>query len=383
MRTARAGRGRIGKAVDTFKYRILRTDPERKKKRELRAARRAGTGRSAVEARAERATFSEWRARQARRAKRRLQGKRGQSQIRETLDRNRSQGMLKRDKDGAIEVDDRFVDRIATIGRNNGLRRAGEEVKSKNTTAKNNPLLLDVWENGEHNGLPVVIDEDEAQHLIDEGWTIRRRGMGGSPAAERYVNVYRDSDDRFTPNRGASAYGIGEYWANENGGHWGGYGNGVLGFIDPEAKFIGHREADKIKDDSRSLHTLIENRMAQEAGDAMTNMSPDEWVDAVEDSLKDIDLKSTEIGQVIDGFLKKYRTVRPEQKEDYQEAWGMLASLSKMDPFYTVAVLGYDGIDHGGIQLVSNRGAMVVLDKAGDGSSQHHTAMVRKLKGRT
>ena len=94
-------------------------------------------------------------------------------------------------------------------------------------------------------------------------------------------------------------------------------------------------------------------------------------------------MKSTEIGQVIDGFLKKYRTVKPEQKEDYQEAWGMLASLSQMDPFYTVAVLGYDGIDHGGIQLVSNRGAMVVLDKAGDGSSQHHTAMVRKLKGRT
>lgn len=383
VRASRGGRGRVGKAVDTFKYRVLRTNPERKKKRELRRARRAGTGRSAVEARANRATAKEWFARQRRRAKRKLSGKRGQSDIRETLDRNRSQGMLKRDKDGVIEVDDRFIDRIATVGRNNGLRRAGEEVKSKNTTAKNNPLLLDVWENGEHNGLPVVIDEDEAQHLIDEGWTIRRRGLGGSPDAERYVNVYRDSPDRFTPHKNSSAYGIGEYWANQEGGHWGGYGSGVLGFIDPEAKFISHREADKIRDDSRSIQTLIDNRMAQEAGDAMVNMSPDEWVDAVEDSLKDIDLKATEIGQVVDGFLKKYRTATPEQKEDYQEAWGMLASLSRMDPFYTVAVLGYDGIDHGGIQLVSNRGAMVVLDKAGDGSSQHHTAMVRKLKGTT
>ena len=381
--SARGQRGRVGKAVDTFKYRILRQDPQRKEKRELRRARRGGESRRAVEAKPARASFTEWRKRQARRAKRRLQGKRGQTELRETLDRNRSQGMLKRDKDGVIEVDDRFVDRLATVGRNNGLRRAGEEVKSKNTTAQNNPVLLDVWENGGHNGLPVVIDVDEAQHLIDEGWTIRRRGLGGSPNAERYVDVYRDSDDRFTPHKNRSAYGIGEYWATEDGGHFNSYGNGVLGFVDPEGKFISSADARQIKDDHKGIQTLIDNRMAQEAGDAMVNMSPDEWVDAVEDAFKDIDLKATEIGQVVDGFLKKYRTATPEQKDDYQEAWGMLESLTKMDRFYYMGVLGYDGIRESGITLVSNRGAMVVLDKAGDGSPSHHKQLLRTLKGRT
>ncbi len=383
MRAGRSNRGRVGKAVDTFKYRILRQDPNRKERRELRRARRAGTGRRAVEARADRATLGEWLQRQQRRAKRKMQGKRGQSDLRAELDRNRSQAMLKRDQDGVIEVDDRFIDRLATVGRNNGLRRAGEEVKSKNTTAQNNPVLLDIWENSGHNGLPVVIDEDEAQHLIDEGWTIRRRGMGASPAAERYVDVYRDSDDRFTPHKNRSAYGIGEYWATEDGGHFNSYGNGVLGFVDPEGKFISSADAKQIKDDHKGIQTLIDNRMAQEAGDAMVNMSPDEWVDAVEDAFKDIDLKATEIGQVVDGFLKKYRTATPEQKDDYQEAWSMLESLTKMDRFYYMGVLGYDGIRESGITLVSNRGAMVVLDKAGDGSPSHHKQLLRTLKGRT
>jgi len=382
MRAGRSKRGRVGKTVDTFKYRILRQDPGRKERRERRRARRAGTGRRAVEARADRATLGEWLQRQQRRAKRKMQGKRGQSDLRAELDRKRSQGMLKRADDGKIEVDDRFIDRVATIGRNSGLRKEGKKT-SKNTTADNNQYLLDVWENGEHNALPAVIDEDEAQHLIDEGWTVRRRGMGASPAAERYVDVYRDSEDRFTPHKGASAYGIGEYWASEGGGHWNSYGHGVLGFIDPESKFLKADEAKKIRTEHKNIQTLIDNRLSQEAGDAMVNMTPDEWVDAVEDALKDIDLQRTEIGQVVDGFLKKYKTSKPEQKDDYQEAWGFLSGMPDRDEFYYMGVLGYDGIDKGGVQLVSNRGAMVVLDKVGDGSGAHHSSLLRKLKGKT
>lgn len=382
VRASRGGRGRVGKAVDTFKYRILRENPAKKEKRERRRARRAGTGRRAVEARADRATLGEWLQRQQRRAKRKIQGKRGQSDVRKELDRKRSQGMLKRADDGKIEVDDRFIDRIATISRNSGLRKEGKKT-SKNTTADNNQYLLDVWENGEHNALPVVIDEDEAQHLIDEGWSVRRRGMGGSPSAERYVDVYRDSEDRFTPHKGASAYGVGEYWASEGGGHWGGYGSGVLGFIDPESKFLTSAEAKAIKTEHKNIQTLIDNRLAQEAGEAIKDMTPDEWVDAVEDALKDIDLQRTEIGQVVDGFLKKYRIAKPEQKEDYQDAWSFLSGMPDRDEFYYMGVLGYDGIDKGAVQLVSNRGAMVVLDKVGDGTPAHHTAMIRKLKGKT
>jgi hypothetical protein len=317
--------------------------------------------------------------RQQRRVKRKLQGKRGQSEIRTELDRKRSQGMLKRDKNGVIQVDERFIDRIATIGKNHGLRKEGKTT-STNTTAANNPFLLDIWENGEHNALPVVIDLDEAQHLIDEGWTAQRRGMGANSG--RYADVYRDSDDRFTPHTGRSVYGIGEYWAPEEGGHWGGYGDGILGFVDPEAKMISSTKAAEIKSAHAKIQADIDGRMAQEAGDPMKNMTPDEWADAVEEALKGSDLDS-EMGQVVTGFIKQYRASTPDQKEDYEHAWAFLSRMPKGDPFYYAGVLGYDGIDVGPVQLVSNRGAMVVLDKVGDGSPRHHDDILRKLKGKT
>jgi predicted DNA-binding transcriptional regulator AlpA len=379
MKATRGSRGRVSKAVDTFKYRVLRQDQQRKERRERRRARRAGTGRRATEATADRAKPAEWLKRQQRRVKRKLQGKRGQSEIRTELDRKRSQGMLKRDKNGVIQVDERFIDRIATIGKNHGLRKEGKTT-STNTTAANNPFLLDIWENGEHNALPVVIDLDEAQHLIDEGWTVQRRGMGANSG--RYSDVYRDSDDRFTPHTGRSVYGIGEYWAPEEGGHWGGYGDGILGFVDPEAKMISSTKAAEIKSAHAKIQADIDGRMAQEAGDPMKNMTPDEWADAVEEALKGSDLDS-EMGQVVTGFIKQYRASTPDQKEDYEHAWAFLSRMPKGDPFYYAGVLGYDGIDVGPVQLVSNRGAMVVLDKVGDGSPRHHDDILRKLKGKT
>lgn len=309
-------------------------------------------------------------ARQLRRARRKLKGQRDEKTIRKAFDAKRTKHPLSRDKDGAPVVDDNFVKFAAFVGTNIDKRERGELSEEAR-----DGVLRDLWMNSQFNSKPEIISEDEMQALADAGWTPVHRGVGrDGQKAVAFTDSYKEDDDRFTPGEGGRAHGVGEYWATQNSGHWGGYGDGMLAYIDPEGRKISNTELATTSRDSRPLFDAMQEIVDEVGGDDLARMEdPANFVDQVVERLKAQGLEGimdkNEIGQVMRQMLDQYKELKPDSnmRDNYWNAIRYLMAQSRQAQWrggegYWAPLLGYDYIDSNGVILVHNRGSVAVLD---------------------
>ena len=360
---------RKGKRRVPLSDRILRPDPERKQRRQNRRMRRTGqSGRRATEADVS-ATQTARRklARLLRRARRKLRGKRDEGAIRKEYESRRKKLPLSRAADGTPIVDDKFVDFAGFINAQI-LKRQSGEISAKTQ----DDVLLNLWENGEMNGSPVLLDQDEFQALIDAGWTPIHRGMGRGKDTQGYVDSYKEDSDRFIPAQGGRAYGVGEYWATQRGGHWGHYGDGVVGFIDPSGVKKTAAEMSQIKSDHQKFANPIDDLMREVGEDALRLEDPANAVAQIRTRLDETEkrlgtaglLEQSDMGRIYDQWLDMYAKMKPDdsRREKMWDALMYMQKMRKYDEGYYAPLLGIDYIDHGGVILVHNRGTVALLD---------------------
>lgn len=366
--TERAAK-RKGKRRIALVDRILQPDPERAQRRQNRRMRRAGqSGRRATEADVS-ATQTARRklARLLRRARRKLRGKRDEGTIRKEYESRRKKLPLSRAADGTPIVDDKFVDFAGFINAQI-LKRQSGEISAKTQ----DDVLLNLWENGEMNGSPVLLDQDEFQALIDAGWTPIHRGMGRGKDTQGYVDSYKEDSDRFIPAQGGRAYGVGEYWATQRGGHWGHYGDGVVGFIDPDGVKKTAAEMSAIKSDHQKFANPIDDLMREVGEDALKLEDPANAVTQIRKRLDETEkrlgtaglLEQSDMGRIYDQWLDMYAKMKPDdpRREKMWDALMYMQKMRKYDEGYYAPLLGIDYIDHGGVILVHNRGTVALLD---------------------
>jgi len=394
------GLGKVRRRVDesqrSLSDRILTPNPERQRRRELRKQRRSGVLRRSGQADVERErTLGERIARAKRNTLRKFRKQRTQGDIRKAMMKDRQDHPLKRDGAGAPVVDKPFVDFIAFVGKGIDARRSGDA-----QTVSNNDVLLDSWENAGFNDLPVQISDDEMQHLQDNGWTFAFRGMGhqkgietkenndgswsvkgskrkfktddeakkyGEQAYIPYSYSYLEDSDRFVPGQGGSAHGVGEYWAPAESGHFGGYGGGIVGMVDPEARKIDITELSKIKSDHANINNEI-RRVLTEYPDSKTasQEDPKVFADKVRDALKaaqaDGLLQTSEMGKITSQLLAMYENSSDGDRPNIWQTIQMLGSMDRHDSGHYAPLLGYDYITHGSqVVTLHNRGSVAVF----------------------
>lgn len=388
-RKAQRAAKRSGKRRTPLSDRFLRPDPERERRRQNRRMRRAGqSGRRATEADIS-ATDNARRklARTLRRARRKLRGGRDEGSIRKEYEKKRGQLPLSRDKDGNPVVDDKFIDFAGFINAQIIKRQSGE-ISAKTR----DDVLLNLWENGEMNGKPTLLDEDEFQALIDAGWTPIHRGMGNDGKTQGYVDSYKEDEDRFIPAQGGRAYGVGEYWAPDGkGGHWGHYGHGLVGFVDPEGRKKTAREMTEIKSDHNKFAQPIDDLITELGTDGLKNEDPANAAIEIRRRIEDTEkrlgsaglLEQSDMGRIYDQWLDMYSKMKADdpRRETMWDALMYMQKMRKYDEGYYAPLLGIDYVDHDGVILVHNRGTVAVLDVAKPLSGGEASTIIREARG--
>jgi len=361
---------KAGKRRRDFADRIMQPDADREQRRQNRRMRRNSLlGRTATQsdiAATEKARRKL--ARLLRRARRKLRGERTEKSIRKLFEDRRQKTPLARDAGGKPKVDDNFIDFLAFVQTRIIGRDKGEIDKETF-----DDLLLNLWENGEMNGKPVLLSENEFETLIDAGWTPIHRGVGRENSkALGYINSYKEDDDRFIPGQGARAYGVGEYWASEKSSHWGAYGTGMVGFVDPDGNGIDSKDLNDIQNDHKKLAREVESLISEQGTDVLKNEDPANAAAAITKRLKEAEtrlgvaglLEQSDMGRIYDQWIDQYSKLKPDdpRREPMWDALGYMQSLSAHDAGYYAPMLGYDYVDHGEVVLVHNRGTVAVLD---------------------
>ena len=260
------------KLADT-RQRFLRVNPERKRKRELKAARKSATknrrGRQLTETSPELAI--EQKKLRFMAAKRelaaRLRKNRSAEKLEQKVKGNKSDNhkMVTRNADGTITVNPRFTSALAFVSReyakDSGLGR----------DAQRRQAISNLWENTGFSNEPVLISKDEVQGLIDAGWTPIVRGTGNAKVkGESYVEQFLTNPDRFVPGQGGEVHGFGEYFTDKPEA-WNGYRGGredrhtILALIPPSATVV---DKQTLKNEQHAMHKITETMMSsiQEMG---------------------------------------------------------------------------------------------------------------------
>jgi len=382
----RAARRR-GKRRRPLFDRLLDPDPSRAQRRANRRARRQGRGgRRATDVDlAETIRLRRRLARQMRRLRRRLRGERNEKSIREALEAKRSAHPLKRDKLGRPVVDAEFLKHMSGLKRLKDERDRGER-----SSETKDDFLRDLWENGNMNALPEILSEDEVQALLDAGWKPLHRGVGPDGTANQYSDAYReDRDSRFISDPHRRAYGTGEYWAPEGSGHWGGYGKGMVGFVDPNGRKISGRDIESIKEKHNTLRKELSALMAELGDGTLKGEDPANAVTQVRSRIKEAEerlgvagLLESEMGQIYSQWLDMYAGMKPDDagRSDAWDSFEYLQDLTRLDSGYYAAFLGYDYVEHNGVTLVHNRGTVAVADTASAISGGEASQMLSKAK---
>ena len=255
------------------RQRFLRVNPERKRKRELKAARKSATrnrrGRQLTETSPELAI--EQKKLRFMAAKRelaaRLRRNRSASKLEEKVKGNKSDNhkMVTRNADGTFTVNPRFTSALAFVSReyakDAGLGRE----------AQRRQAISNLWENTGFSNEPVLISKDEVQDLIDAGWTPIVRGTGNEKVkGEAYVEQFLTNPDRFVPGQGGQVHGFGEYFTDKPES-WNGYRGGrddrhtILALIPPSATVV---DKQTLKNEQQAMHKITETMMTaiQEMG---------------------------------------------------------------------------------------------------------------------
>jgi ribosomal protein S21 len=383
----RAAKRRGKKRIPLFD-RLLDPDPNRAQRRANRRARRRGLtgGRRAADVNlADTVRLRRRIARQLRRARRRLRGERNEKSIREALANKRSTHPLKRDSLGRPVVDKAFISHMAELGRLKGDRDRGE--RSKETA---DDFLRDLWENGNMNELPELLSEDEVQALLDSGWKPVFRGVGPRETQNQYTDAYKeDRDARFISDPHKRAYGTGEYWAPEGSGHWGGYGRGMVGFVDPDGRKISGSDIEDIRQKHSALRKEMSALMAELGEGVLKGEDPANAVSQMRSRIKQAEdrlgvagMLDNEMGQIYSQWLDYYGGLSADSA-DRDAAWTSfeyMQDLTRLDSGYYAAFLGYDYVTHGGVTLVHNRGTVAVADVSRAISAEEANELLKKGK---
>jgi len=374
-----AGKNRKPKRKRPFADRIITPNVERLQRRAARRQRAQAIRRGGL-VRGQEADVSATQnarrklARQLRRARRRFKGERDERAIRKIFDEKKKNHPLARTKDGAPEVNDKYVDYLAFVGSNIDKRQKGEL-----SSDVRDSVLRDLWQNGGFNQRPELISADEMQALSDAGWQVLHRGVDRlGTQAQANTDSYKEDLDRFTPGEtNLRAHGVGEYWAAPGSGHWGGYGSGMLAFIDPEGKRIQRNKLKGLSDESWPAMKEIQD-LIDELGDGVAQgEDPANFVDQVMERLRSNGLeglleKDNEIIQVARQLLDRYKGMTPNdtKRENTWNAIQYMLGQSRQAQWsggegYWAPILGYDYVtSNEGVFLVHNRGSVAVLDVA-------------------
>lgn len=345
------------KRFATLGSRILRMDPEREKRVQLRAQRRnRQIGRRGVLLN----PAKEIKRKKLRAAafKRSVLSKFRRDRNPETLSddlgiRRNELHPVQIASDGAISLRPEFMQIIAALDKS---------FNDKSRDATNDQLLADLWENLGYSEVPTLVTEDEVKSLISAGWQPVIRGTGAQEVeSEGYVEQFLTSEGRFIPGRGARAYGVGEYFAYP-GGNWTGYsGNpetdrhSMLVLIPPSATIMTRGQVSAEQNSMRDLTEKAVGALKVLGGrDATSKMEPGELASEIRKSVPDIEDGKTRSSQIISRLLERLEELdragntpaARKEVQDILDTFDYLGRVSKaQEEGYFAPIIGVDAID--------------------------------------
>ena len=365
-----------------FRQRILRVNPERARRRELRKNRvsnkpgRRGEILDPTLAAKQKKLRAQARIRGI---KSKFKGKRDAAKVTKQIEGQRSElHPLTFNPDGSITMTPAFPDMLAFLsGSLHANKKKGEKAEQKVFDR----LLADLWENTGFAQKPILIRPEEVDELIKAGWQPIVRGTGGEKVnSEGYVEQFLTSEGRFIPGQGARAYGVGEYFTFPGESRWdSGYTGGenarhtILALVPPTANIVSQSELNgevrKLKDHLDK----ISERVGELGGrDGASKMGTPELVKELREAAGDMS-DDTRASQIIKGMLDLLEQ-KDNAGEDTSQLRGQVVDgldymerLAKRNDIGHIApLLGVDAHEpdgDSGVFLLHNRGAVAAVQR--------------------
>lgn len=340
----------------SFRSRILRVNPERARKRELRRQRASGqVRRNAVIL--DPAQQIKKRKLRAAAFKRQVLSKFRKNKNAEELSESLGQRKIEQHPvliapDGKVTITPQF---------SNILSLLDERLEEKKTGGDKayDKLLATLWENFGYSETPVLVNKEEVASLLAAGWQPVIRGTGSQAVeSESYVEQFLTNPGRFIPGQGARAYGVGEYFAFP-GGNWTGYSGGaedkhsMLVLIPPSANIMTRDKLDNERRDMANLSTLIHNQFVTAGGRDMTEaMSPGELAQLARKGAPKLEESKTISGQILNQLVSRLEELENSSDDTSIEKVQILKSLDYLQRFSKneevgqfAPIIGVDAID--------------------------------------
>jgi hypothetical protein len=365
-----------------FRQRILRVNPERARRRELRKNRISNKPgrRGEILDPTLAAKQKKLRAQaKIRGIKSKFKGKRDAAQVTKQIEGQRAElHPLTFNPDGSIKMTPAFPDMLAFLsGSLHANKKKGEKAEQKVFDR----LLADLWENTGFAQKPILIRPEEIDELIKAGWQPIVRGTGGEKVnSEGYVEQFLTSEGRFIPGQGARAYGVGEYFTFPGESRWdSGYTGGenarhtILALVPPTANIVSQSELSgevrKLKDHLNK----ISERVGEVGGrDAAAAMSTPELVKELREAVGDMS-DDTRASQIIKGMIDMLEEKDNAGEDTAQLRGQVVDGLDYMkriadhnDIGHVAPMLGVDGHEpdgDSGVFLLHNRGAVAAVQR--------------------
>ena len=339
----------------SFRNRILRANPERQRRRELRRQRRAGAiGRTGISLDPE-LQLKKRKLRAAafkRQVLSRFRKTKDAEQLADSLgDRKAELHPVQIDADGNIKLAPNFVETMDSLDKRllEG-KKDGDKVYDV--------LLRDLWENFGYSEVPALVTEEEVKSLLAAGWQPIIRGTGNEEVmSESYVEQFLTSEGRFIAGQGGRAYGVGEYFAYP-GGNWSGYSGGadsrhtMLVLIPPTATIMTREELSNEQREMNRLTTSINNEF-RIAGDRETvsALSSQEIAQMVRKASPQLAQSKTRSGQILNQLVSRLEELDNMPGDTSQErkrilnTFDLLERMSKKESGHFAPMIGVDAID--------------------------------------
>ncbi len=341
----------------SFRNRILRANPERQRRRELRRQRRLGTtGRTGVSLNPE----QQLKKRKLRAAafKRQILSNFRKSKDAEKLsdslgERKAQLHPVQIDADGNIKLAPNFVDTM------DSLDRRISESKNDSTERVYDALLRDLWENFGYSEVPALVTEEEIKSLIAAGWQPIIRGAGSElVSSESYVEQFLTSEGRFVTGQGGRMYGVGEYFAY--GPNWSSFsGNAtdrhsMLVLLPPTATIMTTNELNNEQREMNRLASAINTQFAIVGGsrDGAAALSVQELVQIIRKAAPSLATSKTRSGQILNQLTLRLEeldalpdTDSSQERKRILNTFDLLERMTKKEAGHFAPVIGVDAID--------------------------------------
>ena len=365
-----------------FRQRILRVNPERARRRELRKNRvknkpgRRGEILDPTLAAKQKKLRAQARIRGI---KSKFKGKRDAAKLTKQVEGQRAElHPLTFNQDGSITMTPAFPDMLAFLsGSLHANKRKGEKAEQRVFDR----LLADLWENTGFAQKPILIRPEEIDELIKAGWQPIVRGTGGEKVnSEGYVEQFLTSEGRFIPGQGARAYGVGEYFTFPGESRWdSGYTGGenarhtILALVPPTANIVSQMELSSEVSKLKQHLDKVNARVGEVGGrDAAAAMSTPELVKELREAVGDMS-DDTRASQIIKGMIDMLEE-KDNAGEDTSQLRGQVVDgldymkriVDHNDIGHVAPMLGVDGHEPGadsGVFLLHNRGAVAAVQR--------------------